>query len=277
MLILRRLDALLFPGEEAHRIMLAFGANYAAATVHGGRIDTLLTSCFLHFGIMHIGFNMVALKNVGPAVERAVGSGRFAVLYVASGIAGSIASAAWGYCKSIYAHGHPESPLADAWASGLERLSAGASGAICGLIGAILVVGVRRDGWRNPLTAAMARWLGMVALFGYFLGADNAAHLGGAAAGALIAVVWKRKPESVPGRNLRLAMTAVLTVLAFLRAGYVAMTDPDAVLMTKERVANARTLAKDGRCGEAKTAIAAAERLRPDAKSALERAIFPCQ
>src|SRR5262249_50316108 len=111
--------------------MLAFGANYAPFTVGDLRVETLVTSCFLHFSAMHLAFNMYALRQVGPFVERSVGPARFLPMFVVTGIVGSAASALLGWFT------HP------------ERLSAGASGAICGVIGAAMVLDGRTEGWRS--------------------------------------------------------------------------------------------------------------------------------
>src|SRR5438067_2223672 len=72
---------------------LAFGANYAIATIREQRFETLVTACFLHSGLMHIAFNMIALWQGGPLVERLVGSARMAPMYFVSGILSSLVSA----------------------------------------------------------------------------------------------------------------------------------------------------------------------------------------
>ncbi len=249
--------------------MLAVGANYAAAVAHEHRWETLLTSCFLHFGLLHIGFNMVALRQVGPFVERLVGSGRFALLYLATGVFGAVTSAGWGGFKVFMAAGghlaqRPE--LESAWSAGLERSSAGASGAICGVIGAVLVMGIRAQGFRNPLTRDMGRWLGTIVVFGLFLGFDNAAHIGGAVAGAIIAASWERARERPGPRFLRLLVASLALVIATARVIFVDMTNPYASLQTLDRYKLARALAAQGKCAEAKDALAAAKRLEPDAE-----------
>jgi rhomboid protease GluP len=155
-------------------VMLWFGANHTPFTVADHRWETLLTSCFLHFSVLHLAFNLVALRQVGQFVEKTVGPARFAPLYLASGVVGSLASTLQGVLMNQ------------------ARLAAGASGAICGLIGAALVLGLRTQGWRGPLTQAMARWLGIIVLLGFLPRLDNAAHVAGAASGAAIAAMWRR-------------------------------------------------------------------------------------
>ena len=74
------------------RVLHAFGGNEVAATLYENRYETLLTSCFVHGSLLHIAFNMIALRQIGPFVERAVGAARMAPLYLLAGIAGSWAA-----------------------------------------------------------------------------------------------------------------------------------------------------------------------------------------
>ena len=110
---------------------------------------------------------------------------------------------------------------------------------------------------------ATARWLGTIVVFGLFLGFDNAAHLGGAASGALIAALWRRKLESSFGRNLRLGFVALLLLVTAARVSYVSVTNPFAPFTASERLTIARSLANRGQCDEAKAALAAALRIVP--------------
>jgi membrane associated rhomboid family serine protease len=82
----------------------------------------LLTATFLHYGLIHLGMNMLVLWFIGPALEEYLGHGRFALLYVVSGLAGSAGAMIW-------------SPSA---------LTVGASGAIWGIMGAALVLEARK-------------------------------------------------------------------------------------------------------------------------------------
>ena len=103
--------------------MLNWGADFGPKTLNGQWWRTV-TCMFLHFGIIHLGFNMWVLWDLGQLVERLVGNVGFLVLYFASGIAGSLASLAW-------------QPLA---------ISAGASGAVFGVAGALLgLIAFRHD------------------------------------------------------------------------------------------------------------------------------------
>ena len=240
-------------------VLHAFGGNEVAATLYEHRYETLLTSCFVHGSLIHIGFNMIALRQIGPFVERSVGAARMAPLYIVSGIAGSSGSTFFG------------------WLSGAQRLSVGASGAICGLVGAALVIGFRLDGWRSPLMRAMARWL--LALFGlglfvtYMLrlggasgGFDNAAHAAGALAGASIAAGWRRgAPYSRATTIWILVLCASLCIGAGERVARLTLTYPFATLGLDGRVAYAARAIDDGKCKDARAAIASLKKLAPGA------------
>ena len=127
--------------EVPAQVWLAFGANYAPLTLALGQYDRLVASCFVHGSLLHVALNMWSLRNIGPFVERTVGSARYPVLYVVTGIVGSASSVAWGL---ISGHVVP---------------SVGASGAICGVIGAALVLGVRLEGWRSGIARQIGFWI----------------------------------------------------------------------------------------------------------------------
>ena len=234
------------PPHEA----LAFGASESLATVGENRWETLVTACFLHDGLFHIGFNMLALWQAGPLVERAVGSARMAPMYLAAGVAGNAACVAY------------------AWFTRSEQTTLGASGAISGLLAAAFVVGWRVQGWRGPLTQAMARWLGLVLAFGLVAnrtGAHvaNAAHLGGAFAGAVIAATWRRGY-----RHSNRSTAAILTLCAAVVVASIATvvvrdrTDPFAAMGLQERHDFTSEAVDEGRCHDAYDGLLAVERLR---------------
>lgn len=228
-------------------VIMRVGGNYASATLYEGRVESLVASCFVHWGILHLLFNMYAARQIGPALERAIGSGRMSVLYLGSGIVASMSSTLVG------------------WLAQEQRLGAGASGAICGLIGATAVVGFRRDGWKSPLMRSMVTMLAVALLLGLAPGYnfDNAAHAGGAVAGALIAMLWRMAPERPRLRAIALAMSAA-TLLATAAAVVVkGSTDPFATLRLDERLLYAERALRARRCDEATGAVEAARRLAP--------------
>jgi rhomboid protease GluP len=231
--------------------LLSLGASYPLATVGEGRYETLVTACFLHGGIAHLALNMVALWQAGPLVERAVGSARMAPMYLVAG--------AFGYVLSVL-HGW-------FWPGVIPVPSVGASGAISGVIAAALVVGWRTAGWRSPITQAMARWLGILLVFGVVtsLGGgaiDNAAHLGGAVAGAAIAALWRRGYRYSPGATGAILAGCVGVLVACIAILAIRdRRDRFASLDLHERIEFAGEAVSDGRCGDAHEAFAAIERL----------------
>ena len=183
--------------------LLAWGANVAPYTL-GGEWWRLLTSCFVHIGILHIGFNMWCLWSLGGLAERLYGRVTFACVYLLCGIAGSLGSLWW--------HATPV-------------LSAGASGAIFGIAGAVIASiklgefssGVMAQGVMQSLIG----FVGFNVVFGALSGTtDNACHFGGLAAGLVLgALIAKLAPE--PRLLPRLAVLAL--VAALLAGGGVAL------------------------------------------------------
>ena len=115
-------------------VQLAWGANFGPAT-QDGQWWRLFTAQFVHFGVLHLGMNMAALWDVGRLVERLYGRWRFAVLYGASGVAGNLLSLV---------------------VQGNQAVSAGASGAIFSLYGALLVFLWRE---RRQVEPGEFRWI----------------------------------------------------------------------------------------------------------------------
>ena len=245
--------------EMPGRILLLTGANAALATFREARIETLVTSCFLHVSIVHIAFNLYALRQIGPPVERAVGPTRLLPMYLIAGLVGSTASAATGLF------------------SGHERLSAGASGAICGIIGAALVLGYRAQGWKSPLARAMARWLAMLLVLQFvanLAGAqasfDNSAHFGGAFTGAAFAALWRPRPA--PSRGVVKivgVVSALMVALSFAVVAYRDKIDPFAAMGVAERFELASRAIDGGQCDIGFVALRRAARLLPEAPPVL--------
>jgi membrane associated rhomboid family serine protease len=234
------------PQREA----LAFGASYSLATVGEHRWETLVTACFLHDGIMHIGFNMLALWQAGPLVERLVGSARMAPMYLVAGAFGFLLSVEYGF----FTHS--------------AGYTVGASGAISGIVAAALVVGWRLQGWAGPLTQAMARWLGFIIAFGLLSQAfggniDNAAHLGGAIAGGAIAAMWRRGYRYTE-RATRAILGSCLAVLVLCIAivAWRDGTDRFAAMTLQDRAHFTGDALAAGDCRDAYEGLLAVERLR---------------
>lgn len=160
--------------SPAPDLLLRFGAKYGPAILEG-EYWRFLTAIFLHNGLIHLGINSYALYIMGTETERFFGPARYLIIYLLAGIASVIASY-----------------LADG------RLAVGASGAIFGLVGALAVFFLRN---RHVFGAIGRRQLGNLVLvvvvnlvFGFSVsGIDNWAHMGGLAAGLLLA--WVLTPH----------------------------------------------------------------------------------
>ncbi len=236
--------------EPPTRQMLALGASYSAATIGEGRYETLITACFLHAGVVHLVFNMLALWQAGPLVERAVGSARMAPMYLLAGAFGNLLSVGYG----LLTHS--------------AETSVGASGAISGVLAAALVVGWRIRGWRDPMTQAMARWLAFVVVFGVISNIsggniDNAAHIGGGLAGAAIAMLWKRGVVYSDRATLWILSACAGVLVACIAVVAVHdRTDRFASMRAEERLEFTEDAIADGACKDARDGLSAVERLR---------------
>jgi rhomboid protease GluP len=232
------------------RAALELGACNSLAVIGDHRFETLVTACFLHAGVLHIAFNMLALWQAGPLVERSAGSARMAPMYLVAGALGNVTSVAYG------------------WVTRSVGFSVGASGAISGVIAAALVLGWRTQGWRGPITQAMVRWLGFVVVFGILTNLtggriDNAAHVGGAVAGGIIASLWVRGYRySQAMTDVWLGVSAAVVVGCITLVAWRDRTDPFATMMLQDRFDYTHTALYGGRCADAREGLAAVERLR---------------
>lgn len=155
--------AIFGPSSDALRRLGAYSDQFQG----GGAIWRMLSMGLVHGGLMHIGFNAFALTQIGPIVENALGRKRMLVLITACQICAAYASLVW-YTQ----------------VSHRGFLTVGASGWVFGLIG-FGAAYFHRTGahmFRNVLI----QWAIYSVLFGILLGANNAAHIGGMAAGALL-------------------------------------------------------------------------------------------
>jgi membrane associated rhomboid family serine protease len=156
-------------GGIATQVNYRLGASLPLAGFLGGPGDLaqpwrFVTAIFLHGGLLHIGFNMWVLMDIGPMVEEMYGSARYLFLYVATGVAGYMLS------------------------SWVGHLSVGASGSLLGLIGVLLAATTGRKSMAaQALRSALIRWLIYIAILGLiFSGTDNYAHFGGLVTGYLL-------------------------------------------------------------------------------------------
>lgn len=150
---------------------IKWGSNYTPLT-YSGDWWRLFTSNYLHFGIIHLVLNMYALYNLGQFLEPMMGKLRYLTAYVCSGVLASLASLIW----------HTE---------GVN--SAGASGAIFGLIGLMMAFIVTKY-IPSSIRQSLLQSVGVMAvyslIYGMKGGIDNAAHIGGLIAGFIIGLLY---------------------------------------------------------------------------------------
>lgn len=181
-------------------IQLAWGANFGPAT-QDGQWWRLGSAMFIHFGILHLAMNMWALWDGGNFVERIYGPGRFLAIYATSGLIGNLLSLA---------------------VQGNRAVSAGASGAIFGLYGALLIALWREKDVLHPREFRWLFWgatgFSVAAIsFGLlFTGIDNAAHVGGLATGCLLGIAFHRplRTAQTTGPLVRLSAAGVMAAVA---------------------------------------------------------------
>jgi rhomboid protease GluP len=173
-----------FLGPSVPALFL-FGATGPAYVFGAGRWWTILSASWLHGGALHIVINMMAVRQLAPAVAEMYGPGRMVIIYTAGGVAGFALSVFWGAFL-------PPIPLLG---SG-RGITIGASACITGLLGAIYYYG-HRSGSSMARSYASSAIL-MVLLQGLFLQGiiNNYAHLGGFGGGYLAAkLLDPLKPE----------------------------------------------------------------------------------
>ncbi len=161
--------------------------------VADGEWYRLLTSAFLHFGVTHIAFNMLALYFVGPPLEAALGRLRFTALYLLSALGG----AALAYLLT------------------LNALTAGASGAVFGLFGATFVVGKKLNMDVRGVIAVIVLNLAFTFVFPLFSGQNISwqGHIGGLITGAAVAAAFAYAPRAQRTAVQAGACTAILVLI----------------------------------------------------------------
>ncbi len=154
-----------------------FGASGAVPVFYLGDWWTLLSAGWLHAGVLHILFNMMWVRNLGPSAVDIIGPGRTTILYVVSGVAGFLLSSVMGYYG-------PRIPFLSG-----ANITVGASASVFGLIGALMHYG-RVSG--SALIREETRGYAIMGLVMGFLipGIDNWAHAGGFLGGYLTSMFF---------------------------------------------------------------------------------------
>jgi rhomboid protease GluP len=187
---------LLAPSQDALRILGETGG----IAWYRGQWWTLITAIYLHGNLLHIVFNVLWIRQLGPAVEEVYGPSRFFVIFTFAGVA--------GFLVSNVLTGYP---------------TVGASGSIFGLLGAIVAFGRKRGGAYGALVLRQyGQWALVMFLMGFFMGGgvNNFAHAGGFIGGFVAGLVMslaERRAETLIDRVLA-GLCVVVTVAAFALA-----------------------------------------------------------
>lgn len=180
--------------------LLRFGANLDVLTKNGDYFR-LITCAFLHIGVVHLIFNMYALYIIGPQVESFFGKIKYLSIYLISAVSASILSLAFN----------------------TNTISAGASGAIFGLLGALLYFGYHyRVYLGNAVRSQIIPIIIINLLFGFTMpGIDNAAHIGGLIGGVLASMALgvpekSNKTEKINGLIVLAIYLGFIIYMAFI-------------------------------------------------------------
>lgn len=172
------MEIMLLFTEIPHIEML--GSNYGPNVWENGEYYRLLTCMFIHFGIEHLGSNMLVLIFLGDMLEHIVGTWRYLVIYLGGGLFASAVS-----CYSQMQ-------------SGEYALSAGASGAIFAVIGALVLIVIVNKGKLEELSGKRLLIMAALSLYQGFTSTsvDNMAHVGGFVSGILLALLLYRRKKN---------------------------------------------------------------------------------
>lgn len=187
-------------GSNDTHTLISFGANLDILT-KSGEYYRLVTCMFLHVGILHLLCNMYSLYIVGNSIENLFGKYKYLIIYFVSGICGSILSLAFSH----------------------NTILAGASGAIFGLLGALLYFGYYYRAYLgNAMRSSIIQVILINLIIGFMVpGISNAAHIGGLVGGILSAMMVgvpdkSTKRDRVNGVILTLLYIVFISYLAFM-------------------------------------------------------------
>jgi rhomboid protease GluP len=187
------------PIDPTTKQTIAFGADFGPLTL-SGQWWRLVTSMFVHSGVIHLGLNMWCLWNLGRAAEQLLGRFSYILAFFASGIFGSIASVYW----------HP------------QAAGAGASGAIFGLAGVLVsFVYLKKTPAHLKINSNMLGSLGTFIFFNLVIGQaipiiSNAAHVGGLVMGLAVGALLPSAASPESTRRARLSSVVAITAIALI-------------------------------------------------------------
>ncbi len=217
--------------------LIRWGANIAPLTLTG-EPWRLVTSMFLHAGLLHLALNMYMLVAFGGVVERAFGAIRFTIVYLVSGLFGGLLSALW-YAHRTLAHAMPVNGDAVTQEQLPLVVSVGASGALMGIAGASLAYWFvanrgQADAEALHMRRAMVQTIGLTLVMGFLLPVvDNAAHIGGLLAGMILGALFSLagRIDKAIGRLLANALVAAASMLVL--AALLSAPPPPGMLQLK--------------------------------------------
>jgi rhomboid protease GluP len=214
------------PTDPTPQQLLDVGANFAPLTTHG-EWWRLGTAMFLHFGMLHIGFNMVCLWQ-GRVVETLFGRGPFAVIYLLAGLVGGVASIA----RNSFV------------------VSAGASGAVFGVYGAFgAYLVLRRSTMPEDVWHRTARGIGIFLAINFVFGMtapniDMTAHIGGLAVGFVTGMALLGRGRARPSARRTLAVAGIGLALTAASTFAIPRTTDVAPLLARFEIVESACIAK---------------------------------
>lgn len=183
-------------GSNSTETLIDFGAKYNPY-IMDGQWWRIISSMFLHIGFLHLFMNMIAVYYLGTTIEKIFGSIRFGIIYMLSGIGGGLASFAF-----------------------TSHVSAGASGALFGLFGALLFFGLSyKRLFFQTMGSNLLIVIGLNIVFGFMVPQiDMSAHMGGLVTGFIVAAMVqlpKRRKRSLPAVSFLIYIAILAGLIAF--------------------------------------------------------------
>jgi rhomboid protease GluP len=220
-----RMSSAVLWGGFPEGVLLDFGAKKNYYIFYEHQYWRFVTPIFIHVNLPHILINMYSLWVIGPWVEKLYGSAKFVVFWVATGIAGVAAS-----YLTVVEGSHP-GLIASFLIKTSDEPSAGASGALFGLVGVLFVFGIKYrhelpEGFKRAFGTGMLPVIVLNLAIGFMARGiiDNAAHIGGLLSGAAFAAVVSYKRPGAPTgvtiawRVLQIAALVLVLICFFMAA-----------------------------------------------------------